>query len=314
MEHRDPIPPNDGGEPTDHTRILQAVSGLIWTLVFAALAIIAGGLFDWLLIDLFPESTFSRQVLSQTCGVLLASWALPRPSGIPRRSGIGLAITPNTKVMALFGLALGIELAALSVGLPWLTGALTFEIHAADAGVWALGNLPGVPSAIGVLIVGAFGEELLVRGYGFQQLSRAITPLGAVIATGILFGALHAGNPSAAWLSIVNTALFGVLFGLAVVRYRSLWPAIAMHLGWNFTLAILGAPISGLRMGVTALRATPVGSELWTGGSYGPEASLLTTVAVFTAALVVWKMPIPTDTSPLIWDDVRPSQGGSKNS
>lgn len=311
MERQTTFDPGDGGESVDHTRVLQAVSGLIWTIVFAAMAIISSELVHWLLVDVFPESRFSRQVLSQTCGVLLASWALPRPSGIPRRSGIGLGITPSTRVMALFGLAVGIGIAALSVGVPWVTGALTFEIAASDAGVWALGNLPEVPSAIVVLIFGAFGEELLIRGYGFQQLSRAVTPVGAVIATGVLFGSLHAGNPSAAWLSIVNTSLFGVLFGLAVIRYRSLWPSVGMHLGWNLTLAILGAPISGLRMGVTALQATPVGPELWTGGSYGPEASLVTTVAVFAAALVVWKMPIPADESPLIWDDVRPSQGGS---
>jgi hypothetical protein len=121
--------------------------------------------------------------------------------------------------------------------------------------------------------------------------------------------ALHAGNPAADWVSIVNTSLFGLLFGFAVVRYRSLWPSVGMHLGWNLSLAILGANISGLRMGLTALRATPAGPVLWTGGDYGPEASLVATIAVLVAAVVVWKAPVPADDSPLIWDDIRSSKG-----
>jgi membrane protease YdiL (CAAX protease family) len=298
----------------ERTRALQAVSGLIWTVVFAGIAVFAASLLHWLLIDVFPQSTFSRQVLAIAGGALFASLALPRPFGVPRRSGFGLALGPDTGLKALVGLGLGIGLAVFCVGVPWLVGALVFEVQASDAGVWALGVLPGVPSAVVVLIVGAFGEELLLRGYGFQQLSRAITPMGAAVAGGVFFGALHASNPSAAWLSIVNTTLFGTLFGFAVIRYRSLWPSIGMHLGWNLALAILGSPISGLRMGLTALRATPVGGVLWTGGGYGPEASLVVTVAVFAAAIVVWKMPISADNFPLIWDDVRPPKGGSENS
>ncbi len=306
------IEPTEPGERK--TRALRAVSGLIWTVVFVVVALIVAGLLDWLLVDLFPESVFSRHVLSMAGGAIFANLALPRPSGVAPRSGFGLPLSRSSHPGALFGLALGVALALFCVGVPWVAGATVFEIQSADAGVWALGALPAVASAVTVLIVGAFGEELLLRGYGFQQLARAITPAGAVVATGVFFGALHAHNPSAEWLSIVNTSLFGLLFGLAVVRFRSLWPSVGMHLGWNLALAILGSPISGLRMGLTALRATPVGPVILTGGDYGPEASLVATIAVLAAAVVVWKAPIPADDSQLIWDDVRPSKGGSEHS
>ena len=305
----------DGVEPGESkTRLLQAVSGLIWTLVFALTAVVLMWMTDWLLAGVFPRATFARGVLALAAGGFAASIALPKPAGLPRISGIGLAISTAGRRAGLFGLALGAGLAFVSVGVPWMAGAIVFETSSPDAGIWALGGLPEVPTAVILILVAAFGEEVLMRGYGLQQLARAITPPGAALAAGVFFGALHAGNPSADWVSIVNTSLFGLLFGFAVVRYRSLWPSIGMHLGWNLSLAILGANISGLRMGLTALRATPVGPVHWTGGDYGPEASLVATIAVVGAAVVVWKAPVPADDSPLIWDDVRPSKGGTENS
>jgi membrane protease YdiL (CAAX protease family) len=298
----------------DKTRLLQALSGLIWTAVFAVLAMVLAGLVDWLLASVVLQATFARQTLALTGGALLAGLILPRPHGIARFSGIGLALSGAGRSGGLLGLSLGSCLALFSVGVPWAAGAIVFEAQAPDAGIWTLGTLPALPSAVLVLVVGAFGEELLMRGYALQQVARAITPPGAALAAGVFFGVLHAGNPSANWVSIVNTSLFGLLFGFAVVRYRSLWPSVGMHLGWNLSLAILGANISGLRMGLTALRATPVGPVLWTGGDYGPEASLVATIAVLGAAVVVWKAPVPADDSPLIWDDIRPSKGGTEDS
>lgn len=305
----------DSVEPgLDKTRLLQAASGLIWTVVFAIAALLATWMFDRLLASLFPQSTFARGTLALASGGCAASIALPKPAGLPRVSGVGLALSKAGFQAGLFGLALGCGLALFALGVPWMTGAIVFETSAPDTGIWALGALPEIPTAVILILVAAFGEEVLMRGYGLQQLARAITPPGAALAAGVFFGALHAENPSADWVSIINTSLFGLLFGFAVVRYRSLWPSVGMHLGWNLSLAILGANISGLRMGLTALRATPVGPVLWTGGDYGPEASLVATIAVLGAAVVVWKAPVPADDSPLIWDDVRSSKGGTEDS
>jgi 2-hydroxychromene-2-carboxylate isomerase len=46
-----------------------------------------------------------------------------------------------------------------------------------------------------ILIFGAAGEEILFRGYGFQVLLRSIGPFATILPVGVLFGALHAGNP-----------------------------------------------------------------------------------------------------------------------
>jgi membrane protease YdiL (CAAX protease family) len=307
--------PTDSAEPGERTiRVLQAVSGLTWTLVFVVVAYVAISMVDWLLASVLPHAVFVRTQLAMFAGGLAASVALPRPAGLSRVSGIGLALTKASCKGSLFGLALGCGLALFSIGVPWMAGAIVFEAALPDTGRWALGALPAIPTAVVLISVFAFSEEVLFRGYGLQQMGRAITPSGAALAAAVYFGALHAGNPSSDWVAVVNTSLFGLLFGFAVVRYRSLGPSIGMHLGWNLSLAILGANISGLRMGLTALRATPVGPVLWTGGDYGPEASLVATIAVLGAAVVVWKTPVHADDSPLIWDDVRPSRGGTENS
>jgi membrane protease YdiL (CAAX protease family) len=293
---------------------MQAASGLTWTIVFALAAWLAISMVDWLLAGLFPQAKFARGALALAAGAYAASVALPKPYGLPRASGFGLALSKAGCRAGLFGLALGCGLALVSIAAPWLAGGIVFETALPDTGIWTMGSLHQIPTAVILVIVAAFGEEALVHGYGLQQMGRAITPPGAALFAGVFFGALHASNPSADWVSVVNTSLFGLLFGFAVVRYRSLWPSVGMHLGWNLSLAILGANISGLRMGLTALRATPVGPVLWTGGDYGPEASLVATIAVLVAAVVVWKAPVPADTSPLIWDDVRPSKGGTEES
>jgi membrane protease YdiL (CAAX protease family) len=97
-----------------------------------------------------------------------------------------------------------------------------------------------------VLAVGAMGEELLCRGYAFQILMSRLGPLATVLPMGALFGLLHARNPHATWLSIANTAGFGMLFGYAYVRSRDLWLPIGLHFGWNLALPLFGANLSGI--------------------------------------------------------------------
>ena len=51
---------------------------------------------------------------------------------------------------------------------------------------------------------------------------------------------------------------------------------IALHFGWNWALVVFGLNVSGFKMGVTGFVVQWRVSNLWSGGSYGPEASVLT--------------------------------------
>ncbi len=143
-----------------------------------------------------------------------------------------------------------------------------------------------------VLLFGAIGEELLFRGYGFQMMIRLIGPAGSLAITAILFGLVHRMNPNASTLGIVNTAGFGILLGYAFLRTGELWLPIGIHFGWNWLLPVAGVHVSGFKMGLTGYALHWKVSEVWSGGAYGPEASVLTCLVVLALMVLIWRMPL----------------------
>ena len=147
--------------------------------------------------------------------------------------------------------------------------------------------------AVVVLLLGAAGEEMLFRGYGFQRLVAAAGPALSIGGASLLFGLLHRSNPAVTRLGVVNTILVGVLLALAYLRTRRLWLPIGLHWGWNLAGAALGFPVSGIRIEGMPLVAGPLGHPLITGGAYGPEASVLATLVILagTAGLLMLNKP-----------------------
>lgn len=156
----------------------------------------------------------------------------------------------------------------------------------------AIGNLSLasiVPILLPMVLAGfllAAWEELFLRGYLLRQLSIGINPLAAAVLTGILFGLMHAGNPGANWQGLLYTAFGGTLMGWLMVRSGSLWLLIGYHFGWNAAAYnLFGLELSGFGSDVSLFAVTLGGSEWFTGGSYGFEASL---PAVIFEVLVLW--------------------------
>jgi membrane protease YdiL (CAAX protease family) len=151
-----------------------------------------------------------------------------------------------------------------------------------------------------LLFFGAAGEEMLFRGYGFQIMICSLGAWRTILPVGVIFGALHAGNPNATWLGLANTAGFGVVFGYAVLRSRDLWLPIGLHFGWNFTLPLFGVNVSGLTMRLTGFTMEWSAGPIWSGGAYGPEASILTSAVLALLFLYVWKAPVRRQRSVLL--------------
>ncbi len=151
---------------------------------------------------------------------------------------------------------------------------------------------------VALLALGAMGEELMMRGYGFQILLANCGAWATIIPVGLVFALLHTANPSVTWLGIANTAGFGVLFGYAFVRSRDLWLPAGLHFGWNVTLPLFGVNVSGLRMKVTGHDMVWSAGKLWSGGDYGPEASLLTSITMIALAVYIWLAPVRRQPSP----------------
>jgi len=155
-----------------------------------------------------------------------------------------------------------------------------------------------------MLVFGAAGEEVLFRGYGFQVLLRSAGPYSTVLPVGVLFGLLHAFNPHPSYISVANTAAFGVLFGYAFLRSRDLWLPFGLHFGWNFTLPLFGAPVSGLKIGITGYEMQWNAGALWSGGDYGPEASILCSGVLVALFVFVRKAPIRSQRNLLLDEPV----------
>ncbi len=162
------------------------------------------------------------------------------------------------------------------------------------------------PSTVGTVIfvsillaAGAMGEELLFRGYGFQLLVASVGPYATVLPVGVVFALLHSANPAFTGLALANTAGFGILFGYAYLRSRDLWLPLGLHFGWNFTLPLFGVNLSGLRMKVTGYELSWNAGSLWSGGEYGPEASILSSLVLVVLFIYLWKAPIRRQPSPL---------------
>ncbi len=153
-----------------------------------------------------------------------------------------------------------------------------------------------------ILVVGAIGEELFLRGLVLQLLARAVGPVAAVGVTSIVFALLHGSNPNVTPTATLNTALYGALFGLVVFRQRSLWMAIGVHLGWNLAQVTLGANNSGITIRLTELNLEPRMADWLTGGVYGLEGGVLATCMALLLAAAIWLLPQRADSAAMLWE------------
>jgi membrane protease YdiL (CAAX protease family) len=195
-----------------------------------------------------------------------------------------------------FGCLGGTGAAALVLAGPLVARAAHF-VHARESEAAGVGSFVFLSV---LLLLGSAGEEMLFRGYGFQVLLRGLGDWTTILPVGVLFAALHAFNPHATWLGLANTAGFGILFGYAFVRSRDLWLPIGLHFGWNFTLPLFGVNVSGLTMRLTGFNMEWSAGALWSGGEYGPEASILTSAVLLLLFGYIWKAPVRRQPSALL--------------
>lgn len=205
-------------------------------------------------------------------------------------SDLGLHWNANAGQNFLAGLAAGVIGAGALIFPSILFGFAHFEA-AGGAGP----TVRGAIFTVALLFCGAAGEEIAFRGFPLQILMRGYGNWLSIVGVGVLFGVMHRFNPGATVLSTLNTAGFGILFGIALLRTHDLWLPIGLHFGWNATLPFLGSPLSGFTIRVTEYQLVWKAGVLWSGGGYGPEASLLATLVLFLLAWVVWKMPVRRD-------------------
>jgi uncharacterized protein len=130
------------------------------------------------------------------------------------------------------------------------------------------------------LAVGLF-EEFFFRGYTQFTLTQAIGFWPAALLLSTAFGAVHLGNKGEALLGALAAGLIGLFFCLTLRRTGNLWFAVGFHASWDWGESYLfSVPDSGQISPGHLLSSSFHGSRWLTGGSVGPEGSVLVFVVV----------------------------------
>jgi uncharacterized protein len=171
------------------------------------------------------------------------------------------------------------------VGAAWGLGALTvllFAMHGAGgfevdrlalhgarilkfAGFWGL-----------YFLVVSFAEEFYLRGYTQFTLTETIGFWPAAVLLSVLFAYLHRRNPGENLAGLMGAGVIGLFFCLTLRRTGSLWFAVGFHTAWDWgETYFYSVPDSGAVAPGHLLRTSLHGPGWLTGGSAGPEASVL---------------------------------------
>lgn len=190
----------------------------------------------------------------------------------------GLVLKKETFTDLLFGILIGV----FAVSLILLIGKVTGVLLVSDfLSIPKLSLL--LPFAFKMLLVSML-EETFFRGYLFINLydgfkskrtSKKITLLIAVVLSSLLFGLAHFSNNNASLLSMALLTINGVVWCIPFIITKNLGLSIGLHMAWNFTQTQLGFTMSGNKALFSFYEIQNNGSDLLTGGDYGPEAGVL---------------------------------------
>lgn len=184
-------------------------------------------------------------------------------------------------------------LGGVLLGFAMFSGVIAIDVVLGGARVEGFAGFDGLVSALSMALLAGVAEELIFRGAIYRLLEDGFGTLIAIVLSGVLFGLLHAFNPGATLASTAAIAVeAGILLAAAYLVTRSLWLAIGLHIGWNFTEGgIFGASVSGGKSHglITTVFAGP---DWLTGGKFGPEASLTAVTLCVVVAVVLLAVAI----------------------
>jgi len=275
---------------------------------------VPGAMGSWLDTRLASSSLVFALPLGLAGLALLRFGLLPRlgDSVPPGRGGAGRA--------SLAGLMAAFALLLATLVPPALLGA--FRPGASGYAPFIPAPGPMAPSSsaftFGFFAVQSLAEELLFRAFFltllaalvlllarllFGPLLRPDEPLrarragrrwlvaGIVANTGqaLAFALLHARNPNVTPLALLNIGLAGAVLGWLYWGEGGLFGCWTFHALWNFTLAALALPVSGMAFGPPLLQTGIAGAglPLLSGGAFGPEGSILSTAGLAAVLAVL---------------------------
>lgn len=136
-------------------------------------------------------------------------------------------------------------------------------------------SLAGFLINILFMLLVAFSEELLMRGYILTNLMGSMNKYGALAVSSSLFSMMHMANADYGWFAALELFFAGILLGLSFIYTRNLWFPIALHFSWNFFQgAVFGFNVSGRHI-YSIINHVRLNDNIWNGGAFGFEGSIL---------------------------------------
>jgi membrane protease YdiL (CAAX protease family) len=187
-------------------------------------------------------------------------------------------------------------------GCLWASGLLVFDGRLLNGSAilqW------GVIWAVGFLTV-ALAEETSLRAYLQFTVTRGLAgiygvwfksehrwTLGFWTAAAILACiemSNHSFNPGESPMGLASVGLFAMMMWFSLWRTGSLWWALGFHAAWDWAESFLfGVADSGLTYKGCLLASHPSGTPILSGGSAGPEGSLLVIPALALAVIILMR-------------------------
>lgn len=189
------------------------------------------------------------------------------------------------------GAFIGVLLLAISVGAIVLTGNIEYR------GIYENADIMLIFLLIGGFVIQGATEEILCRGIVLHALKEKTSIGIAIDVSTILFIMPHCSSLFEQGfvygiLGVCNLVLISIIFSLLTIRFKSIWAACGLHSFWNTILySALGLNLSGNNETVTAIfNLQSIGKNIWNGGKYGIEASVITTAVLAIATATIWYM------------------------
>jgi len=281
--------------PEDHTDYRRT---WIWAIPFlVVLMLIVGqlavmlpadavGLVTRETVETYPTVLFLIIGTFAMFAVLFTAWI----KLFERRSmaSVGLLLSSQSKKMFIGGFGNGLLMGVAVVCGVYLLGGYGLE---ADIGDRSRDFVP-IVILMCAFILQSGTEEMIFRGWVMGRISERYGLWAGIIGNSLLFTLIHVEvdslettPPMMIALFTLMTFLFSIFLSLLVVRQKSIFGASAWHAAWNWIfITWFGLPTTGIELGLSPLVAnlTPIdGKAEWlTGGSTGPEGSVLTLIVL----------------------------------
>ena len=225
-------------------------------------------------------------LLLQECGLFLSAVIATAIMGFLEGRPFGVYGLPKVAAFGAHfwqGLAWGIlMISAILLFIRAFRGFSFGDLALHGPAIWRYAAIWGV-----IFLFVGFFEEFQFRGYAQFTLATGVRFWPAATILSAAFGAVHLNNPGEGKVGALSVFVIAMFFCLTLRRTGNLWFAVGVHAAFDWGETFLySVPDSGLVMPGHLLNSSFHGPVWLTGGTIGPEGSVMAFVVVGLAALI----------------------------